>query len=311
MALEAIVYPQDPCGYGCKDLYTLLGFLGSEGAATGLHVNAREHSSPTGDPYSTPKACTAGDQAPQVRGFSSMESPALVGPESTTNNRRKRQRTRSSRNKEELENQRMTHITLERNRRKQMNDYLSVLKSLMPPSYVQRGDQASIIGGAINFVKELEQLLQSIEVNKRTTTSQQLDNNADHPSPLPFAEFFTFPQFSTRSTQRQNIPSSVPSSEHNKQEESEAADIEVSMMESHANVKILSKKRPRQLLKLVTALQSLRFSILHLNVTTADLMVLYTISLKVEEGCHLNTVEEIAAAVNQMLRTIQVEAAFS
>lgn len=138
MALEAVVYPQDPFGYGGKDLHTLLGFLDSEGAATGLNVNTREQSSPTGDPYSTPEACTAGDQAPQLRGFSSMESPALVVGESTTNNRRKRQRTRSNRNKEELENQRMTHITLERNRRKQMNDYLAVLRSLMPPSYVQR-----------------------------------------------------------------------------------------------------------------------------------------------------------------------------
>ncbi|CAL1395903.1 unnamed protein product [Linum trigynum] len=29
--------------------------------------------------------------------------------------------------------------------------------ALMPPSYVQRGDQASIIRSAIDFVKELEQ----------------------------------------------------------------------------------------------------------------------------------------------------------
>jgi hypothetical protein len=32
----------------------------------------------------------------------------------------------------------MTHIAVERNRRKQMNEYLAVLRSLMPPSYVQR-----------------------------------------------------------------------------------------------------------------------------------------------------------------------------
>ena len=55
-----------------------------------------------------------------------------------TRERRKRKRTRPSKNKEDVENQRMTHIAVERNRRRQMNDHLSVLRSLMPPSYIQR-----------------------------------------------------------------------------------------------------------------------------------------------------------------------------
>ncbi|KAI9078710.1 hypothetical protein K1719_039297 [Acacia pycnantha] len=48
--------------------------------------------------------------------------------------RRKRKRTRPVKNREEVENQRMTHIAVERNRRRQMNDHLSVLRTLMPPS---------------------------------------------------------------------------------------------------------------------------------------------------------------------------------
>ena len=54
------------------------------------------------------------------------------------NTRPKRRRAKSRKNKEEIENQRMTHIAVERNRRKQMNEYLSVLRSLMPDSYIQR-----------------------------------------------------------------------------------------------------------------------------------------------------------------------------
>lgn len=77
-----------------------------------------------------------------------------------TRERRKRKRTRPTKNKEEVESQRMNHIAVERKRRRLMNDHLNSLRSFMPPSYVQRGDQASIIGGAIDFVKELEQLLQ-------------------------------------------------------------------------------------------------------------------------------------------------------
>ena len=66
------------------------------------------------------------------RSFSRAEIPAA------TTGRRKRRRIKTIKNKEEVENQRMTHIAVERNRRKQMNDYLAILRSMMPSSYVQR-----------------------------------------------------------------------------------------------------------------------------------------------------------------------------
>lgn len=52
--------------------------------------------------------------------------------------RKRRRRPRSCRNREEAESQRMTHIAVERNRRRQMNEYLAVLRSLMPDSYAHR-----------------------------------------------------------------------------------------------------------------------------------------------------------------------------
>ncbi|GAB2221939.1 hypothetical protein Droror1_Dr00013135 [Drosera rotundifolia] len=60
-----------------------------------------------------------------------------------------------------------SHITVERNRRKQMNEHLAVLRSLMPCFYVKRGDQASIIGGVVNYINELQQVLQSLESKKQ------------------------------------------------------------------------------------------------------------------------------------------------
>lgn len=50
----------------------------------------------------------------------------------------RRKRARSVKTSEEVESQRMTHIAVERNRRRQMNEHLRVLRSLMPGSYVQR-----------------------------------------------------------------------------------------------------------------------------------------------------------------------------
>ncbi|KAJ8536854.1 hypothetical protein K7X08_035255 [Anisodus acutangulus] len=62
---------------------------------------------------------------------------------------------------------RISHITVERNRRKQMNEHLSVLRSLMPCFYAKRGDQASIIGGVVDYINELQQVLQSLEAKKQ------------------------------------------------------------------------------------------------------------------------------------------------
>lgn len=80
------------------------------------------------------------DQSPPGSSSSlpSQLTDPVTEPPATGTGRRKRRRTRTSKNTEELENQRMTHIAVERNRRKQMNEYLAVLRSLMPPSYVQR-----------------------------------------------------------------------------------------------------------------------------------------------------------------------------
>ena len=148
-----------------------------------------------------------------------------------------------------------------------------------------QGDQASIIGGAINYVKELEQLLQSLEVQKR------LKQRSDATGLVhPFANFFAFPQYSSCSSQSANGAATTTTAaaaintnatEIMAENRSAIADIEVMMVDSHANLKVLSRRRPKQLLKLVVGLQNLQLTTLHLNVTTMDEMVLYSFSLKV------------------------------
>ncbi|KAF7059293.1 hypothetical protein CFC21_066214 [Triticum aestivum] len=229
--------------------------------------------------------------------------------------RRKRRRTRMAKNSEEVESQRMTHIAVERNRRKQMNEYLAALRSLMPPSYAQRGDQASIVGGAINFVKELEQLLQTLETHRQARERAAAVDGGEAPPP-PFANFFTFPQYSMSAT-----PAPAPAPPANNDEgadgcaEAEAsgskpsavADVEVTMVESHANLRMLSRRRPRQLLRLLVGLQGHRLTVLHLNMSSAGHMVLYSLSLKVEDDCQLTSVDEIATAAHQIVEKIQEE----
>ncbi|KAE9609059.1 hypothetical protein Lal_00020330 [Lupinus albus] len=301
MALENVVFAQDQFSYGCNEdyLYSLVGEKEEEKVLGIINNNIEQNiHATTWDSSSTSVLQNAKEQWDY---FHSSPEACTVSTTTTTTGRRKRRRTKNAKNKEEIENQRMTHIAVERNRRKQMNEYLTVLRSLMPLSYVQRGDQASIIGGAINFVKELEQYLQSMEGQKKTKQPHKKFGS------LPFAEFFTFPQYITCANQSNNNKSGMIMG----QKQRGVADIEVTMVDSHANMKILSKKRSGQLMKMVVGLQSLRLGILHLNVTNVDDMVLYSVSVKVEEGCQLNTVDEIAAAVNQLLRKIQEESAFN
>ncbi|CAL0311810.1 unnamed protein product [Lupinus luteus] len=222
----------------------------------------------------------------------------------TQGRKKRRRKPRVCKNKEEAEAQRMSHITVERNRRKQMNEHLAVLRSLMPESYVQRGDQASIVGGAIEFVKELEHLLQSLEAQKLQLLHQGgAQANEDTPSSKmntpPFAQFFVYPQYTW----------SQPPNKYTSQTKVGAiADIEVTLIERHASIRILSQRRLRQLPKLVAGFQTLYLTILHLNVTTIDPLELYSVSAKVEEGCQLGSVDDIATEVHHLLRIIDEEA---
>jgi len=148
-----------------------------------------------------------------------------------------------------------------------------------------QGDQASIVGGAINYVKELEQLLQSLEAHKRS--KQDLDSiSSSHGNPTRtnsttnrddeqlriFGDFFNFPQYSSSNQ-------AISSSNCNNIVSSN--DIEVTMVDGHASVKILAEKQNKQLLKLVAAFQGLGLSVLHLNLTTLHPFVLYSFNLKV------------------------------
>ncbi|GJN03817.1 hypothetical protein PR202_ga21298 [Eleusine coracana subsp. coracana] len=239
-----------------------------------------------------------------------MSSPLPAG------RRTKRRRARSVKNSEEVESQRMTHIAVERNRRKQMNEYLAVLRSVMPPSYVQRGDQASIIGGAINYVKELEQLVLALEARKHAGSSNNnnLSSSSDAATIMLFPGFFTFPQYSMSAGAGGGSPAATNTAAVDGNDTAAAgskpssvAEIEVTMVESHANLKVLSRRRPRQLLRLVAGLQGHRLTVLHLNVASAGSMAIYSLSLKVEDDCRLSSVDDIAAAVHRIVEAVDRE----
>ncbi|KAL6191222.1 hypothetical protein ACLB2K_037613 [Fragaria x ananassa] len=237
----------------------------------------------------------------------------------------KRKRPRSTKTSQEVESQRMTHIAVERNRRKQMNEHLRVLRSLMPGSYVQRGDQASIIGGAIDFVRELEQLLQCLESQKRRrllgeappprqvgADSAAAANMAVLPSQPDHqggggVPFFPVPNLPLNP----NDPNKFVDFETGLREETAEskscfADVEVKVLGGDAMIKILSQRRPGQLIKAIAALEDLQLTILHTNITTIEQTVLYCFKVASESRF---TAEDIASSVQQIFSFIHANTA--
>ncbi|XP_059434780.1 transcription factor MUTE [Corylus avellana] len=182
----------------------------------------------------------------------------------------------------------MSHIAVERNRRRQMNEHLKVLRSLTPCFYIKRGDQASIIGGVIEFIKELHQVLQSLESKKRRKSVSP----SPGPSPRPVVV-----QPSCQVVDHSNF-----GFEHVKELgaccNSPVADIEAKISGSNVVLKIISRRIPGQIAKIISVLERLSFDVLHLNISSMEDTVLYSFVIKIGLECQLS-VEELALEVQR------------
>ncbi|KAL9407997.1 hypothetical protein AB3S75_046523 [Citrus x aurantiifolia] len=186
----------------------------------------------------------------------------------------------------------MSHIAVERNRRRQMNEHLKVLRSLTPCFYIKRGDQASIIGGVIDFIKELHQVLQALESKKQRKSLS--------PSPSPSPRPVLLPQLSPQQPPDININSF--GAEHFKELgaccNSSVADVEAKISGSNVLLKVISKQIPGQIVKIITVLEKLSFEVLHLNISTMEDTVLYSFVIKIRLECQLS-LEELALEVQK------------
>ncbi|KAB2054561.1 hypothetical protein ERO13_A12G251700v2 [Gossypium hirsutum] len=271
-----------------------------------------------------------------VGGGSTQKSTPLMESETEeTSPKTKRQKLGSL---EETMNtdgpQRMSHITVERNRRKQMNEHLSVLRSLMPCFYVKRGDQASIIGGVVDYINELQQVLQALEAKKqRKVYSEVLSPRvvlSPRPSPLsprkpPLSPRLNLPisprtpqpgsPYKPRlqkgylsptmaaSTSLEPSPTSSTSSVDNNNElvansKSPVADVEVKFSGPNLVLKTVSPRIPGQALKIISALEELSLEILNVNINTVDETMLNSFTIKIGIECQLSA-EELAQQIQQ------------
>ncbi|KAJ4728013.1 transcription factor bHLH67-like [Melia azedarach] len=313
LRLQHLKKPWDMANLYMPEMETQIQALELESCVTqeilDLHSPVKSETKDLQNPHST--SCLEGlssesnqDQLNSVEKITHPQARAkqthLSKSPPITRERRKRKRTKPIKNKEEVESQRMTHIAVERNRRRQMNDHLNTLRSLMPSSYVQRGDQASIIGGAIDFVKELEQLLLTLEAQRRVRMGTTAVEGSESATSTTIADKAILSNgLSMSKPEIGNLEEKVKA-----ESKTDGAEIEVIVIQSHVNLKIQCPRRPGQLLKAIVALEDLRLTFLHLNISSSQTTVHYSFNLKIEDDCKLGSADEIAAAVHQIFSSI-------
>ncbi|KAL6589246.1 hypothetical protein ACP70R_050398 [Stipagrostis hirtigluma subsp. patula] len=218
-------------------------------------------------------------------------APVASAPATRAEKRRKRPRVRSRaapppekrKKPEEAESQRMTHIAVERNRRRLMNDHLANLRSLIPASYIPRGDQATVVGGAIDYVKQLEQQLVALQA---AAAAARCGGGGGAVAAVAPDGVFVSPQYTSYSEARG----------------CGGVDVEaMAAVGGHVRVRVAGRRWPGRLVRAVAALEDLRLAVLHLAVTSVGHdAVVYCFNLKMEDGCEFATADEVAAVVHQI-----------
>ncbi|XP_076926446.1 transcription factor SPEECHLESS-like [Bidens hawaiensis] len=229
----------------------------------------------------------------------------------------------------------MNHVTVERNRRKTMNEHLAILRSLMPCFYVKRGDQASIIGGVIDYITELQQVLQSLEAKKKRkvysdvlsprliSSPRTLPLSPRKPplSPRPSLPISPRTPQSTSPYRHNWLPSTTsflqslssmsytaPASPCNSSSNSDTinelvanskssiADVEVKFSGANLLLKTVSSPLPGQATKIMSVLEDLSLEILQATVNTVDDTMINSFTIKIGIECKLSA-EDLAQRI--------------
>ncbi|KAK9063164.1 hypothetical protein SSX86_017034 [Deinandra increscens subsp. villosa] len=220
-----------------------------------------------------------------------------------------------------------SHVTVERNRRKTMNEHLAILRSLMPCFYVKRGDQASIIGGVVDYITELQQVLQSLEAKKKRKVYSEVLSPRLMSSPRNLPMSPRKPPLSPRpslpvsprtpqstSPYKHRAPSyllsmantTTPASPSNSSSSSNViinelvanskssiADVEVKFSGANLLLKTVSLRLPCQATKIISVLEDLSLEILQATINTVDETMVNSFTIKIGIECKVSA-EDLA-----------------
>jgi hypothetical protein len=153
-----------------------------------------------------------------------------------------------------------------------------------------QGDQASVIGGVVEFVKELEQLVASLEAQKRRrecVADVMMSSARGRPPPVPDCEVADADMKQHRQHHHHHDlgqDAGIESMAMAALRRSEIAEVEVKVAGgSEVSLRALCvRMAPAQLSRLISALEHLNLHVLHLAISNPQLhTLLYTFALKV------------------------------
>ena len=135
-----------------------------------------------------------------------------------------------------------------------------------------QGDQATVVGGAIDYVKQLEQQLVALQA---AAAGRRGGTGAGAAVATAASDgVFVSPQYASYSDSRGGLGAGV--------------DVEATAaVGGHVRVRVAGRRWPGRLVRAVATLEDLRLAVLHLAVTAVGHdAVVYCFNLKVSEKCH-------------------------
>ncbi|KAF2613143.1 hypothetical protein F2Q70_00009673, partial [Brassica cretica] len=154
------------------------------------------------------------------------------------------------------------------------------------------GDQASIIGGVVEFIKELQQLVQVLESKKRRKTLNRPSFPYDHqtlePSILAAAATTTNTTTRVPFSRIENVMTTSTFKEVGACCNSPHANVEAKISGSNVVLRVVSRRIEGQLVRIISVLEKLSLQVLHLNISSMEETVLYFFVVKIGLECHLS-----------------------
>ncbi|KAI5065116.1 hypothetical protein GOP47_0019811 [Adiantum capillus-veneris] len=171
------------------------------------------------------------------------------------------------------------NLVAERKRRKKLNERLYSLRALVPK--ITKMDRASILGDAIEYVKELQNQVKVLQEELLETKEEDIEHN-----PASFIQpegghlidengNDIRPDEGQYSLKTDHIKIPSDSNEKRLEDLSQPMQVEVSKLDGQLfSLRIFCEKRPGVFVKLMQALDVLGLDVLHANITTFRGLVL-------------------------------------
>ncbi|ERN00424.1 transcription factor ABORTED MICROSPORES isoform X2 [Amborella trichopoda] len=194
------------------------------------------------------------------------------------------------------------NLVAERKRRKKLSERLYALRSLVPK--ITKMDRASILGDAIEYVKELQMLVKALQEELEETTEeerqqqQQQGNGGDGgapPATTPSSDCNNHGGFSVMEERVEESSSSnhllhIPNinndcSDDKAQQQQMEVQVEVSQVGAHEfNLKIFCEKSSGGFARLMQAMDALGLEVIHVNITTYMSLVLNVFKVEMRDN---------------------------